>query len=262
MSSPSPWRPLWIGPQQRQLYAALHAPAESSPRIGLLLAPPLLHELPRSRRVLLDVANRLAALGIACLRFDYYGTGDSDGDGERHDLAEMRRDLEFALVALRGETGASRTAVLAWRGSALPVWDWASARTDLAALALWEPVVDGAAWLAGLEAADRAERLSRYGSLHDDVGDTNLMGFPVSARWRNGIAGAKLNGRPSSVPLWLWQRTQDVGAGSPAAQRVFELPAEAPRFDGGVGVESVAFLSRALQARVDEFGRALMDLGR
>ena len=75
------WQPLWIGDAPRQLYAALHAAAAA--RVGVLMAPPLLHEQPRSRRVLVEVASRLAALGLACLRFDYFGTGDSAGDGEQ-----------------------------------------------------------------------------------------------------------------------------------------------------------------------------------
>lgn len=259
MSAAPAWRPLWIGPAQRQLYAAVHAAALPAARVGVLMAPPLLHEMPRSRRVLVDVANRLAALGIACLRFDYFGTGDSSATGEQHDFAEMRRDLDAALEALRAQTGVARVAVLAWRASALVASDWAGSRTDLAALALWEPVVDGATWLAALDAADRAERLARYDELHDDVGDTHLMGFPVSPRWRNGIASAKLGGVPESAELW-WLRREPEVASAPA-QRVFELPPDAPRFDGGVGVESVAFLSRRLQALVDEFGRALAIVG-
>lgn len=262
MSGPT-WRPLWLGPPARRLYAAVH-PGTPDARVGVLMAPPLLHEQPRSRRVLVDVANRLAAVGVPCLRFDYFGTGDSGGAGEQHDLAEMQRDLDIALDALHAETGVVRVAMLAWRASALPAWSWAQARTDLSALALWEPIGDGAAWLAELEAADRAERLSRYDALRDDVGDTNLMGFPTSPRWRSDIAQVRLAdiAPPRSAQVW-WLRREGDGAATapgPLARRTIELPSDAPRFDGGVGVESVAFLSRRLQAVVDELGRAFAAL--
>lgn len=244
------WQPLWIGDAPRQLYAALHAAAAA--RVGVLMAPPLLHEQPRSRRVLVEVASRLAALGLACLRFDYFGTGDSAGDGEQHDIGAMHADLDVAAAALRSGTGVQRIVVLAWRGAALPVASWAARRADLGAFAMWEPVVGGAAWLAQLETADRAQRMERYGMLQDDPCDTHLMGFPTSAAWRSGIAAARVDAS-ATLPLWALAR---AGAAPAAAQRHFELPADAPRFDDGVGIEDAMFLSRKLFGVVDDFARA------
>src|SRR5687768_1570345 len=72
------WEPLWLGQDPRRLYAALHAVA-GAPATGVLLVPPLLHEQPRSRRFIAEVASELAAIGLPCLRFDFLGTGDSPG---------------------------------------------------------------------------------------------------------------------------------------------------------------------------------------
>lgn len=249
------WQPLWIGDASRPLYAALH-PAPDA-RVGVVMAPPLLHEQPRSRRVLVEIASRLAETGLACLRFDYFGTGDSSGGGEQHDFAAMHSDLDAAVQALR-DSGVRRVGVLAWRGSALPAWRWAGQRDDLAALAVWEPVVDGAAWLAQLEATDRAEREARYGHADRNEDDLHLMGFPTSRRWREDVAAARLDTSPRA-PVWTLTRAASGAAITAAAQR-FELPADAPRFDDGVGIENAMFLSRKLYGVVDELGRAFAAL--
>jgi hypothetical protein len=251
------WQPLWIGDASRQLYAALH-PAPGA-RVGIVMAPPLLHEQPRSRRVLVEIASRLAESGLACLRFDYFGTGDSAGTGEQHDFAAIHADLDAAARALRDATGVAHIVLLAWRGAVLPAWSWAATRQDLGALAAWEPVVDGAAWLAQLEATDCAERRNRYGDVQDDPHDTNLMGFPTSRNWRANIAASRI-AKPVPAPFWTIARANVVGA-VPRAQHRFELPPDAPRFDDGVGIETAMFLSRKLFGVVDELGRACVALG-
>ncbi|MFI4969156.1 MAG: hypothetical protein ACHP7D_03045 [Lysobacterales bacterium] len=252
------WQPRWIGAASRPLYAAAH-PAPDA-RVGVVMAPPLLHEQPRSRRVLVEIASRFAEAGLPCLRFDWFGTGDSAGAGEQHDFAAMHADLDAAVQALRAETGVARAAVLAFRGAALPASTWVGTGREIAALALWEPVVDGAAWLAQLEAADRSERLERYGVVADDLHDTNLMGFPTSPRWRSDVATARLGGAaPGRAPVWIVARTDALHSEMMVAapQRSFELPPDAPRFDDGVGIENAMFLSRKLFGVIDELGRAL-----
>ena len=74
------WDPHWIGDASHRLYAALHA-VPGTPTTGIVLVPPLLHELPRTRRFLTEIASELAKTGLPSLRFDFQGTGDSGGGG-------------------------------------------------------------------------------------------------------------------------------------------------------------------------------------
>lgn len=252
------WQPLWLGETPRVLYAALH-PVPNA-RIGVIMAAPLLHEQPRSRRVLVEVASRFAELGLPCLRFDYFGTGDSGGAGEQHDFSAVHADLDAAAGALREQAGVARVAVLAWRAAALPVSSWVAAHGGVAAFVLWEPVVDGAAWLAQLEANDRIERLNRYGVAQDDPQDTHLMGFPTSPKWRADIASARLS-RQSAIHGAVWTIARDDAGATVGAQRDFTLPLDAPRLDDGTGIETNVFLSRKLFGVVDELGLALAALG-
>ena len=123
---------------------------------------------------------------------------------------------------------------------------------DGVALAGWEPVVAGAAWVAGLEAADRDERRERYAAAEAQQTDTYLMGFPTSPRWRADFSAARLQA-PTRVPLWVLARAEGGDAG---VQRRFALPADAPRFDDGIGIENAMFLSRKLFGVVDDFALA------
>jgi alpha-beta hydrolase superfamily lysophospholipase len=90
--------------------------ATSPASIGVVLVPPLLHEHPRSRRFVAEVASQLAASGLPCLRFDFHGTGDSPGRGDEVDFASMAGDLEVATAALRSHHGVEQVVLLAWRG--------------------------------------------------------------------------------------------------------------------------------------------------
>ena len=55
-------------------------PAETAPRKGALILPPLGYEYMTTHRTLRTIAERVAAAGCCALRIDYDGTGDSAGD--------------------------------------------------------------------------------------------------------------------------------------------------------------------------------------
>ena len=256
------WEPFWLGPAGRRLYAALHhAPAQAS--VGVVLAPPLLAEQPRSRRLMFEVAGVLAAQGLSCLRFDYYGTGDSEGDGEAHDLEAMHADLDFAVARMREQAGLARVVLMAWRGAALAACSWAL-QNAIDALVLCDPVMDGSAWLIELQAADRSERFSpeRYsrGAEAGEAGDGQLMGFPAPERWRRGIGSLRIADMARHACPTVWAVLRNSIPAPEWASRTFALPAGTPRFDGQTRMDATLFLSPPLRTLVGELGRALESL--
>jgi hypothetical protein len=258
------WEPFWLETNARCLYAALHRPAVAAGSTGVLLVPPLLHEQPRSRRFVTEVASGLAALGLPCLRFDFSGTGDSSGSGEELDFATMRGDLDLALAGLRSRTALERLAVLAWRGAALPVQSWLDDGRDADLLVLWEPIADGSRWLEALVRDDASERAARPRPRPGvarlaNADDGQLMGFPVSIRLRRDLAQARLlHARQAhGVPTWAVLRGDAPSPGI-EVERSFPLPAGAPTFDGGAHMEATFFLSPPLERVVDALGRALL----
>lgn len=259
--------PRWLGDATRHLYAALHRADEPGARLGVLLAPPLFHEQPRSRRLLMEVAVGLAAMGLPSMRFDYFGTGDSAGRSDQVDFSSMGLDLELAAGALLAQTGVDRVAVLAWRGAALPVARWLQGAGAKPLVVLWEPVVDGARWLEELARDDTAERGSadRYRLVRRHAGatgDESLMGVAVSPRLRSDIAGARVAGAGALGGSRCWAVLRPAGTPPELAiERVFDLPADSPTFGGSSRMDSGLFVTPQLKRIADGLGRALLESG-
>jgi hypothetical protein len=263
MADAGHWLPHWIGGDGRRLYAALHPARTPAPGCGVLLVPPLLHEQLRSRRMLTQVAIRLADAGIPCLRFDFFGSGDSDGRGDHMDLASMREDIGVAAAALRASTGVTGVAALAFRGGALALSSWLASGGQVERVVLWEPVVDGAGWIGELVDADAAElrsaaRYPRRGGVPMEGSDRQLMGFEVSRQLRRDLAGvqARSDGWRHRPPAWGVLRP-GVQLPSLPLQRVFELPADAARMGDSTRMDGALFVSPGLQQVVDALATAL-----
>ena len=151
--------PFRFGPAARQLYGVYHAAVP--PRSGgdaVLICNPLGQEAVRFHRMQRVLADRLCSRGMAVLRFDYHGCGESAGDDEDADLNGWCDDL---LLAHRELQRRSRAARISWLGVRLgaSAAALASARAEPAVhrLLLWDPVLDGARFLADLaEAQARA----------------------------------------------------------------------------------------------------------
>lgn len=134
-----------FGPPSRQLFGIFH-PAQAGPASGtaVLICPPFGKEGLRSHRFFKVLAERLATKGMAALRFDYHGSGDSPGDENDGDLDGWRRDLAVAHEELRRRAPRARIVWVAARlGATLAVLAARNGRCDPARLVLWEPIVDG-----------------------------------------------------------------------------------------------------------------------
>lgn len=259
------FEPLWLDPQRRCIYAALHRVTERA-TTGVVVVPPLLHELATSRRFLTEVSAVLADHGIPSLRFDFFGTGDSGGRGDQLDFGSIAIDLELAVAALCKQTGVDRVVLLAWRGAALPVGRWLEhgGRADL--VVLWEPIIDGAARLRELELADENERATRPGRrpgtrcVSAAPADGQLMGFLASSRLRMEMGRSCLANHLlwGSAPVWVIARA-DVADLQAGVTRVMSLPPEAPSFSGAPAMDKTFFLTPAVRKIVDELAKSLRE---
>lgn len=260
-----PWQPLWLGEPDRQRYAALHRPAAAEAMRGVLLVAPLLHEQPRSRRFITEVASAFAAQGVAALRFDFFGSGDSAGAAGEMRLSTLHEDLRLAYDALRAHSGASKVAVLAWRAGALVAWEWLRHGGTASELLMWEPIRGGSDWLDDLQRADAVERCSpdRYTSLCPTVADASdgqLMGYAVAPALRQAMAGLSMTATPPpAVPLWLIERagSQERDRAQVASARAWTLPDDAPRFGGSTRMDESLFMSPHMEKWTDDLVRAL-----
>lgn len=147
--------PFRFGPAARQLYGVFHAATPS--RAGgdaVLICNPLGQEAVRFHRMQRVLAERLGNRGIAVLRFDCFGSGESAGQDEEADLAGWCDDLLLAHQELQRRSRAARVSWLGVRlGARAAAMASSRAESPPARLLLWDPVLDGRAYLAELATA-------------------------------------------------------------------------------------------------------------
>jgi dienelactone hydrolase len=139
-------RPVWFGPTERPLFGMVHVPEGNTARAGVVLCSPLGREDLHVHSTYRALAERLAALGIAVLRFDYDGTGDSAGfQDDPARVAAWSTSTRAALDLMRA-TGVPVMAAVGMRMGAT-VAAVESTRQPLDALVLWDPCRSGRAFL-------------------------------------------------------------------------------------------------------------------
>ncbi|WP_431275218.1 alpha/beta fold hydrolase [Variovorax ureilyticus] len=192
-------KPLIFGPASRQLFGLYHEP-EREGEIAVLVCAPFGQEALRTHRLFRVLADRLAQAGVAVLRFDYYGTGDSPGEDSEGELEGWRRDVGAAHAELRGRVGGRRILWLGARlGATVAVMAARSGRCDPSRLILWDPIIDGARYLDELRARhvdalevsfcvpDRAwrRRLEKESNSYTD----SVLGFGLSPELPKQLKG-------------------------------------------------------------------------
>ena len=144
-----PKQALYFGAPGRPLLGFYHPPRTGHWRgVGVVLCPPIGTDRTRSDRAYRHLAERLAAAGFACLRFDLFGTGDSGGDEFSPGLLRAwLDDLGQAVDELRQRSGAESIGLVGLRlGGTLAMLYAAEHPVD--SLILWSPLVSGAGFVS------------------------------------------------------------------------------------------------------------------
>jgi hypothetical protein len=174
----------------------------------VVLCHPFGQEFVLAHRAFHGFARLLAEAGFATLRFDWWGTGDSQGDLEDARLETWTRDVALAMRTVRERVKCDDVALAGMRlGATLAAL--AGADAPLAALLLWDPVVDGATFLRELQVAHWRETRSDAPPAAFDAPLTEASGFPVGDRLRDDLRALDLRATPldRDVPV-LWAGTQ------------------------------------------------------
>ncbi len=228
--------PLFFGPAEHSLFGWLHLPAGRAPRrTAVVLCHPFGQEFVLAHRAFHGFARLLADAGFATLRFDWWGTGDSHGDFADARLETWRRDLALALATVRERVRCDDVALAGMRlGATLAAL--AGAAEELAALVLWDPVVDGPDFLRELAVANWRET-HRAGTPPErfDAPLTEASGFPVGDALRDELRALDLRAAEldRDVPV-LWAATDRTAPAPDAAARAELLRAWKGR---GIAVE-------------------------
>ncbi|QYF95072.1 hydrolase 2, exosortase A system-associated [Massilia sp. PAMC28688] len=127
-------------------FCLYHAP-RATVRGALVYLHPFADEMNKSRRMAAMQARALSAQGIAVLQIDLHGCGDSDGEFADARWDQWKRDVEHACRWLHQRAGV-QPGLWGLRLGALLALEYArSAAVKPAQLLLWQPVMQGAAFL-------------------------------------------------------------------------------------------------------------------
>jgi alpha-beta hydrolase superfamily lysophospholipase len=200
----------YFGETDRQLYGMYDPPAGGGEH-GAVLCAPWGQEYLRAHQSLRQLARMLAREGIHAFRFDYFGTGDSDGgdlDGSIHDWVT---DTSAAIDELKDTAGLRTVSVIGLRLGAVVSARACAMRRDVKRLVLWDPVFDGEAYLQTLLPA-----------LAQDAPTFPLQvaGLPVSEHAFNDVRAVSEDAFGASLPRTLVVSTESESACEPLTRKL------------------------------------------
>lgn len=131
-----------------RLFGCYHAAEEwPAPRL-LVICPPLFDEYRRCYRALSELANACAKENVHVVRFDYYGTGESQGDLQDATVEDWLRGINLAIEEGLAISGAEDVVLMGVRFGATLAAQIDSA--EIVRKIFWDPVQSGEAYLRWL----------------------------------------------------------------------------------------------------------------
>ncbi|HYP74541.1 MAG TPA: alpha/beta fold hydrolase [Polyangiaceae bacterium] len=184
-------KPLFFGEAERRLYGVYH-PAAKPSRHAVLLCYPGMQEYNAAHWMFRRLATSLSREGHHVLRFDYFGTGDSDGDSDVTTPESAVADVHTAIRELRDLSRAREISLVGLRFGAACAALACSSGSAARQLVLWEPVIYGHAYVRELEAQDERRNLVLLHAERTRGRRNELLGFPFNARVRAGTEAINL----------------------------------------------------------------------
>lgn len=120
----------------------------------VLICPSVGYEYNRCSFLMRTLADSLAKAGVASLRFDFFGSGDSLGRSTEARLERWRDDLRLAQEELMRRTGASHVRVFSYRLTTSLVLQSLNHAT-VESIVAWDPVTDGDEYYRELKRMNR-----------------------------------------------------------------------------------------------------------
>jgi pimeloyl-ACP methyl ester carboxylesterase len=212
--------PLYFGSSDRPLYGVYHAPkARMGRRTGVVLCYPFGQEYMRAHRAFRQLSLQLAKAGFHVFRFDYYGTGDSSGDGDDFCLAQAAVDAGQAIEELQDMADVDTVALFGLRLGGTVAAQVAAQHDAVTHLVLWDAIGDGAAYLQELQAEAKVPLAS--GGRGGDAAPTafGVMGYPVPPAVQGELAGLQFGkvAQSTSVRTLVVSDSDTAEAGALAA---------------------------------------------
>ncbi len=188
--------PFYFGGRKNPLFGISYSPGGASTRkTGVLICNPLGQEHIRAHRSLKLLAINLAKQGFHVLRFDYFGTGDSSGEGIEANIRRWEADIKIAIEEMRGRFGLHRFHLIGIRFGATMAYRAAASRSDVTSILLWDPVVDGNRYMSKILFRHEEWLKDTYPKLQELSGNGTFIevsGFPLSNEFVSDVRAIDL----------------------------------------------------------------------
>ncbi len=165
----------------RSIYATVYLP-EGKAVTAAVMCEPFGEEKRCAYRMLVRLARQLCSRGVAVLRFDFSGTGDSEGSHEEASWNDWQVEARAAVSFLKGLSGVSHCACLGFRAGAI----LAAGCADLCSqLVLCEPILTGAELYNDLERRQKIKDMMGKAPVAEGTlppGARDFGGFVLSER--------------------------------------------------------------------------------
>jgi dipeptidyl aminopeptidase/acylaminoacyl peptidase len=164
-----------------QLVGMLHQPGHAASRVqrpAILFLHGFTGQKAEAHRLFVKTARALTRAGFIALRFDFRGSGDSDGEFEEVSVSGWWRDARTALGVLLCQPGvdATRIGVIGLSMGGAVACHLAAGEARVRSLALWSAVANGVDVVGVVGSPESLEHLAKYGW-------ADRMGNKISAKF-------------------------------------------------------------------------------
>ncbi len=183
--------PFYLESDSRRLFALERIPADGLGQ-GIVICQPHAHEYERSHRAHRELAIRLVRRGFHTLTFDYLGCGDSEGSHDEARMSNWLADTATAIASFKQRHGLERLSIIGTRLGATLALQAIAGRNDVAAMALWHPIIEGKALIQNYRQATVENGSAGSGRYAADVLDVN--GYPFSSELVSDFEAIDISG--------------------------------------------------------------------
>jgi uncharacterized protein len=187
-------KPLFFGDSKRPLFGIYHP---SNAKIfrdeGVLICYPIMHEYMRSHWALRQLAVSLANAGFHVFRFDYFGTGDSAGNGDEIDIDQWKNNIRTAAHELKDTADVTKLSIIGLRLGATLAAKTILHDIKINKIVLWDPIIDGSSYLAELKAMHKEiyKNFDGFDQANYNNNSQELLGYKIPQKFRDDLG--KLN---------------------------------------------------------------------
>lgn len=194
--------PFFFGNSKAPLYGVFHQPDSASPKShGAVLCAPLGQEYMRSHRAMRQLATMLSRIGIAVLRFDYRGTGDSAENLEDVTAEQWLEDCHTAIDELKDTAGVKSVSLIGLRLGGILATYASLSRKDITRIVLWDPALSGESYLEELKTEVKNQAIKKRTNFIDSDGTVHYNGFAITQSMQASLHDLNLlESYPSNVP--------------------------------------------------------------